>query len=334
MKQAGFWCCVCIACSEVGIRQPLPAAPAGAPQPVDPTVQTDVILQVTDPVVDVLWVLDNSPSMGYERLALAQAFPSFIEPFIESGADYHVGVITTDMDAEDQSGRLRIANGVRWVSPTDEAPDATFLSMATQAIHPIVEGHGAVRERGREAVFTALYDESLPGGYNEGFLRDDRDGWLHVTVVTDEDDDTDDQWLSPSTFAQFLLDQRARPQRVTFNSVVSWITLYGATRGDDYMEVTHMVGGQTASVHAVDWDAFLAELGGLQAPLSPREEFFLSRTPVVDTIRVRAITHEQVSLKYLPHVEYHYSELRNSIQFESTSLPPIGSRVEVTYTVR
>ena len=53
-----------------------------------------------DPIkyLDILWVIDNSCSMTEEQQALSQNFASFVQYFVGSGLDYHIGVVSTDWD--------------------------------------------------------------------------------------------------------------------------------------------------------------------------------------------------------------------------------------------
>lgn len=51
--------------------------------------------------VDLLFVIDNSPSMGPYQEALAAAFPGFVDAMVSnlpSGTDLHVGITTTDFN--------------------------------------------------------------------------------------------------------------------------------------------------------------------------------------------------------------------------------------------
>ncbi len=56
----------------------------------------DEFVQNTAAMVDILWVVDNSSSMGEEQNGLAQSFNAFINNLVLSGVDYHVGVVATD----------------------------------------------------------------------------------------------------------------------------------------------------------------------------------------------------------------------------------------------
>ncbi len=47
--------------------------------------------------VDILFVIDNSGSMAEEQARLARNFPAFIDSLDEMGADYRIGITTTDV---------------------------------------------------------------------------------------------------------------------------------------------------------------------------------------------------------------------------------------------
>jgi hypothetical protein len=47
--------------------------------------------------LDILFVIDNSTSMSPKQRAIAQAIPAFMKKIDETGANYHIGVVTTDV---------------------------------------------------------------------------------------------------------------------------------------------------------------------------------------------------------------------------------------------
>ena len=47
--------------------------------------------------VDILFVIDNSPSMSPKQKVLATAIPQFISTIDATGANYQVGIVTTDL---------------------------------------------------------------------------------------------------------------------------------------------------------------------------------------------------------------------------------------------
>ena len=99
---------------------------------VDPEIQVDELGQRQAALVDILWVIDNSPSMIQEQQALAANFERFIAGLTlcqgtgvandlcdfesktcrTSGEacnppDYRIGVVSTDLQTETDQGRLR-----------------------------------------------------------------------------------------------------------------------------------------------------------------------------------------------------------------------------------
>ena len=82
----------------------------------------DSFTQPLRPKVDVLWAVDDSGSMSEEQNSLATNFSSFIDSATSLDTDYHIGVITTDVES-DQAGRLYACNGnPLWI--TDAQPVA------------------------------------------------------------------------------------------------------------------------------------------------------------------------------------------------------------------
>lgn len=175
--------------------------------------------------VDILFVVDNSGSMGGEQATLAQSFASFVEVLEgqQVGANYRIGITTTAGDGvlratscrsrlddfvfvwafgeidERQRGCLdhcdldEIAIPDPWVEKSDgqtNLPPGVSMADALQCVGPPgINGPGY--ERTLESMRAALLDPS------SGFLR--HDALLAVIFVTDETDcSTDDAteiWL-------------------------------------------------------------------------------------------------------------------------------------------
>jgi hypothetical protein len=93
--------------SDQGLFNEFPPEPQVNPPDLANPTQTDVIVQVTTPMVDILWTIDNSCSMSDEQLALTDNFPKFMDYFLGSGLDYHIGVTSTDMDDLTHKGKLQ-----------------------------------------------------------------------------------------------------------------------------------------------------------------------------------------------------------------------------------
>ena len=54
--------------------------------------------------VDILFLIDNSPSMSPKQKALASNIPKFIQKIDATGANYHVGISTSDLGSNVQPG--------------------------------------------------------------------------------------------------------------------------------------------------------------------------------------------------------------------------------------
>lgn len=70
--------------------------------------QCDTYQQVSVRKVDILWVVDNSGSMGPKQARLAANFNGFIQQLVNANPpiDFHIAVTTTDTDDPARRGAL------------------------------------------------------------------------------------------------------------------------------------------------------------------------------------------------------------------------------------
>jgi hypothetical protein len=160
--------------------------------------------------MDILFIIDDSGSMGEEQGNLAQNFPQFIEVLDNymaangSGLDYRVAVTTTGRDLDyviapepipgfpitippipmsesGDNGVMRQECGMtkRWIDSSDSNVASTFSCVAE------VGTGGPSLEMPLYATQLALGDR-ISDGTNAGFLRED--SLLGVIILTDEDD--------------------------------------------------------------------------------------------------------------------------------------------------
>jgi hypothetical protein len=197
-------------------------APVETPRPK--TIQeTKVrVAQNTKDKVDLLFLIDNSPSMAPKQAELKSRFPQLIQILQDFGkmnpADYHIGVVTSDLGAgmyNINRGQCHpggdgailqakgaaadatcgtLGNGLSYIeynqkvldamgNPTSNLPPGQDLP-TTFGCMASVGDLGCGFESQLEAVYKALHDQ-IP--QNAGFLRPD--AILVVVWVTDEDDD-------------------------------------------------------------------------------------------------------------------------------------------------
>lgn len=296
------------------------------PQPIEIPINTDRIVQTTAAEVDVLFVIDNSGSMADNQQKLADNFPEFMKEFDGSGLDYHIGIITTDMDYAIQPGSMGVLrtvdeSGKKWIDETFADPVDVFSRAAK------VGDQGSGDERGREACYTAL--EIKGNAENAGFLREE--AGLHITVVSDENDSSKANPITKEEFIDYLNSLREDPELVSFNSIVTLEggPFPGLTSGQAYLDVTNAVGGLKRDIARDEWSDMLGELG-LQA-IGLKAEYFLSQLPVEGTIEVKVIE-DGITFVYDEGTEWTYDEERNSVTFVDF-VPPELAEVLITYTL-
>ncbi len=291
---------------------------------------TDSFEQIQKPEVDILWIVDNSCSMGDEQEELAENFPLFMDYFLGSNLDYHIGVVSTDMVDKTQSGKLIPGpGGIRWIDPLTPEPIAAFEYMA------VLGNGGHFPERGIEATYAAL---ELQQEFNEGFIRPN--SAINIIVVSDESDFSHDDVITIGEFKQYLIGMRADPEGISFHSIVTPPPPESgcqgtATPGTRYVEVTNAVGGVYWSLCDLPWIGALEQIGLETAGL--KREYFLAQRPVDGTIQVSLVENGATRLfvEYDPVTalgDWTYSDPRNSVTFLDF-VPEPGSVVNIDYDV-
>ena len=307
----------------------------------------DSFLQDPAEKVDILLVVDNSGSMEAEQEKLSQEFEAFVEFFLVADTDYHIGITTTDMDGE--AGRLLGSPPI--ITRSTPHPGAVFRENVLVG----VEGSGF--EKGIQAAWTAL-SPAMQSGPNAGFYRED--AALSVLFVSDEDDGSNypvHDWLD--AFWDFK-GQRNRDMfnasaLVGVNPITNLPEPCGEVEGDPfvgardaprYWELANQTHGPVRSICAEAFDELVAELGLAASRL--RDRFYLSqepREPLLFEVFIfipgtaefggdgLVLPPEGIDGEYM----WVYETAGNDHWLRFTdmeSLPPIGSRLVVTYEGR
>lgn len=292
-----------------------------APNPPDlsPPTQTDRFYQDGYAAVDILWVVDDSCSMQAHQDSLAERFSEFIPYLIDSGLDWHVGVVSTSYERD--RGLLQRGWETRWIHGQTDEPEAEFEKMSRLATQ------GDRQERGRdqvEAMWTlATSRDPTP---NVGFYRDE--AAFSVIVLSDEDDASTVR--DRRDFAEWLAALKPDPSMVSFSSIVGPPGGCSGPNGDamegtEYLAVTEAVGGVSASICEDDWSVALDALGARATGLT--RTFGLSRVPDPASLQVWLIDEQgRTELD-----AYAYERVRNEVTLDQT--PPRDAAVEVSYQV-
>ncbi len=288
--------------------------------------QTDTFDQSTRPKTDVLFVVDNSGSMSEEQGRLASNASRFIGVAQQLNTDFQIAVITTDMDASNQSGKFM-------GSPKIITNGTSAASQLATTVRALGTG-GSSDEKGLAAMVAALTDPLInDANNNRGFLRPDAK--LAVVVVSDEEDYS-------SANVDFYVDFLKNIKGQYNAAMVSLSAIVGdangqnssgqpgctsadgdAVEGSRYIAVQQRTSGQFRSICSSDWGQVAADIG-LDA-FASRSGFPLSR--VADPTSIRVTVNGTVS----PASNWTYDPAANMVVFNPTSLPAAGATVVIEY---
>ncbi len=285
---------------------------------------TDVFYQNVAAKVDILLVVDSSPSMQEERVKLAETFDNFIAYFVGGDVDYHIGVVSTDTSDSSTAGVLH--GSVPYITQDTQNAEAKF----DEAVGVGVDGAGI--EKGLEAAQLAL-THPVADSQNAGFLR--QGAQLSIIFVSDEDD------FSPGSVHDYIdvlrtLKQNHSRDALKMSAVIGNVpegcTAEGvnAAPGHRYAQAAEGNFGIVESICAEDFAVVAENLGLTSAGLLSR--FELSAQPIVRSLEV-VVDDELLpgDTAELGESVWSYNEDENEIVFSLDSLPASGSVVRVSY---
>ncbi|WII73610.1 VWA domain-containing protein [Bdellovibrio sp. 22V] len=163
---------------------------------------------VFTPKVDILFVIDSSGSMDFAQQNLSRNAFQFADAISKvSFLDYHIGVLTTDMDdCRDHCGRL--------VGYPTYVEKSTVDKVGILSRKMLVGTNGSASEEMFGPVVAAL-SPGLENSFNKGFYR--QDAFLAVIFITDAKDQSN---YSPQDLLHFLNTKKADPNRVLGYGVI------------------------------------------------------------------------------------------------------------------
>lgn len=272
---------------------------------------------------DILWVVDNSCSMGDEQSSLAVNFASFVQIIEALDMDYQIGVTTTDVG---DNGLLEGTTPI--VTPNTPDPAGTFAANVNLG----VSGSGI--EKGFDGAYLALSSPNIdPGGANAAFLREE--AGLRIIFVSDEQEQS--TLLAggdPASYVSYFQGLKANPDHVVLSDITGGLTGCSGAGGNastatDYVQASVLTGGISASICDPNWVSTLSALAWLAQSFA--DTFELSQTPVEETIEVRLSTD---GINFVPiYVGWAYDPALQAIVFDLDHIPDNGDIIEVEYTV-
>ena len=265
----------------------------------------DTFTQNSQPVVDILLVIDNSCSMLEEQFTLGSSFDLLLDTLTQNNVDFHIGVTTVDI--ADQ--------GILLGGPSIITSTTQNLAQAF-AQNVALGSNGSGQEQGLETGRLAL----MPGR-NPGFLRGT--GSLAIVYVSDEDDQSP---MTPHDYAADLL-ALGGPRRVQANVIIgegpagcsgsNGQAGYGAR----YDDVRYLTGGALDSICTAPYAQALTDLGG--SGFGYLYQFTLSQpvTGVVASVAVNGLS--------VPSADWSYDSASNSVTFTEAAVPAPGATIEI-----
>ncbi len=284
----------------------------------------DVFFQNPMEKVDILLVIDNSPSMEPHQTELGQHFEAFLTYFIEADVNYHIAAITTDVFSTD-------AGAIQGEIINSSTPDAEEVFAEIVG----VSSEGSPREMGLEAAYLSFIEPTL-SERNSGFLRDD--AALSIIFVSNEEDAS---WDPVADYINAYRNVKGQRERAMFNASSLTVIDFDAceeeqaavsTAGTRYVDVSQQTGGVAGDLCAVDFEDVVVDLSLNSSRLW--DTFFLTTNPDAGQIEVTVdedvIPCEDGRWRY-ERQEDEEGEDRPAIVFDREQLPPSGSQVVVRY---
>lgn len=258
--------------------------------------------------VDILWVIDDSGSMGDEQNALAYNFNAFIQNFITRNVDFKMAITTTD-GRSGRSGQM-IGDPALLTSTAAAADEAAFLNNFSNLIRVGTSGSG--NEVGLQTSGDFMTQHSST------FLRDD--AYLVVVYVSDEEDH------SSSTVSSYVDGLKALKTNEGLVKVYSIVTKelvpnkQWETLGTRYIEAAALTGGTSSDIHD-DFYNTLSDMGG--QILNLLDSFPLSGVPATANISISVDGVQQ-------NTGWAYDSVARVITFDANTIPNAGS-ITVAY---
>lgn len=285
------------------------------------TENTDIFTQITGKKVDILFVVDGSPSMCGELDNIATNFNQLTSVAAQWGNDYQIGITSLDMEDPEVAGKLEGSPKI-----ITKATVGSFGgNVEAIGCDKSSGGQESGLEAGRKALTPPFADNE-----NAGFLR--KDAALEVVFVSDEEDQSPGSvpfyidfyksikgFLNVDMFhAHAIVGDKGGGCQVSQDD--------GADGGDRYIAVQEATGGVFGSICDESFAQVLKDIGnkafGLQI------QFFLSAqadsTP--GSVKVWINGNECLS-------GWNYDPATNSVVFDESGpcMPQAGDEIKIWY---
>ena len=321
--------------------------------------QTDNFSQGGESKADILFVIDNSCSMGDEQEALGENSDLFIRNLMDSDVDFQIAVITTDSTAlrggimtKDTSNLedLLEASIVAGVLGSPYEMGQEFAKLALEPGGPLDASSGFQRENSFLSVIIVSDEEdSSPlddGAYYDFFisLKEDKLFALHTVVSTVEPTPGGgpNPWLPGAGPGAGGGGGGGRPVTHTGHTGDTGLGDTGHTGdtgildtgptvppvrqcgmfGERYINQSALLSGTTLNICEGNWGDYVGILA--EDSFNPNLIFPLSRVPMEGSITIKA---DGIPLK----TGWEYDDVGNVVTFDPSQAPGEDELVQITY---
>lgn len=260
--------------------------------PIDEKVSEDHNSQVFNPTIDILFVVDNSGSMDTHQRNLASNVDAFVNEFLKSSIiDYHIGVVSTDIESDSWSGVPccgKLVGKPKYVERTTPQVATVLAKM----IKIGTDGSGT------ERVFSPILDAmgTQSQAWNQGFFR--KDAFIAVVFITDAEDQSRE---TAQDLYDFLVKEKKDPAKILgYGAIIptgvddsrcprdAWDP---PTKIEEFLKLVQNAGKNEFGLCDPDFGQQIAGMGkDIVKKVGGRMK--LNRPPVVETIKVMYGTQE------------------------------------------
>lgn len=301
--------------------------------------------------LDILFVINDQPSMSSFQDELVTSFSSFMNLFDTKGFNYKISVVTSSAYMADPT-----LSGYNVINVNEDAfndfngtvhSNVFTILPNTPNLFDVfaINAKPAKNTAGQDGRAFSSMRQALQtlNPVNAGFLR--TNSFLAVVIVDNQDDfsgngrctgcNMNQRYNAPtldtvSSYVQFL-DQLTNTSGATARYSVSAMTqiaqpCQGGTNMTRIIELANLTNGVLGNICDADFGPSMADMANQIATLS--SQFYLDRTPIESTIVVHV---DGVLVPNDPANGWQYSSTANSIMFYGSAIPQQGSVINVDF---
>lgn len=305
--------------------------------------------------VDIMWVVDNSGSMGDDQKAIADNFSRFIEKFVQEDIDFKMAITTTDT-TKNYAGKMYHNDDMFTKERLNRIGKKAFINDFRAKIKVGTNGSGYEKP----LLSTQYFMEK-----HAGFFR--ANAYLIVVIVSDEyeqspdlvkfyvdtlikfkghaglvkfytiirDDLMNDCRIGEKSRIEYKIQGNAHANAYGTSSVWSWLFGYNVTgvvensmsQACRYGELIKLTGAFKADIRE-DFAKTLTNMSESIVELA--KSFSLAKQVYkgADGI-IKVLVNDQVAGRDV----YEYDQVNNAIQFVDSERPAIGATIKVHYII-